>query len=119
MIRDCRAGLPEGWSFFLRQYVPAVRSLLAHYYPDRAAAPDLEALLKKLRQPGAGLFEPLEPSPERVFVAALRQWIVAALGGASAQGIEIDAETLAAALEPFTLTEKLAVWLETMRYNDT
>ncbi len=33
MIGDCRAGLPQGWSHFLAQYVPPIRGFLAHYFP--------------------------------------------------------------------------------------
>ena len=127
MIRDCRADKPEGWSFFLAQYVPVIRGLLAHYFPERAGDPTLiERVLAALRQPQSSLFESLDPAPERAFVAALRQRVLAAVEAdraaaappVSIDDASIDLETLGPALEPLTLTEKLIVWFETMRYGD-
>ena len=116
MIRDCRAGRAEGWSHFAANYVPAIRRLLAHY----GAGPDGEAealnrVLLAVRQPEDSLFQSLEPSPERWFLAQLRQKVVAELAPPAA-AIPLDLETVAAALEPLTLLEKQAVWLETMLY---
>jgi len=120
MIRDCRADKSEGWSFFLAQYVPVIRRLLAHYFPDRAADPALiERVLSALRQTQSGLFESLDPAPERAFVAALRQRVLAAVEAdraGAAPEVSIDLEVLGRALEPLTLTERLAVWFETMYY---
>ena len=122
MIRDCRAGRPEGWSYFLTQYVPVIRGFLAHYFPDRAGDRALiERVLVKLRQPESSLFQSLDPSPERAFVAELRQRVVSAVEADRASAtpeMAIDIEVLGAALEPLTLTEKLVVWFETMRYGD-
>jgi len=120
MIRDCRSDKPEGWSFFLAQYVPVIRGLLAHYFPERAGDPTLaERVLEALRQPQSGLFESLDPAPERAFVAGLRQRVLAAVeaerAGATPE-IPIDLEVLGLALEPLTLTEKQIVWFETMGY---
>src|SRR5580700_4047766 len=122
MIRDCRAGRPEGWSYFLTQYVPVIRGFLAHYFPEREGDRALiERVLVKLRQPASSLFESLDPAPERAFVAELRQRVVAAVEAdraSTAPEVSIDTETLGAALEPLTLTEKLVIWFETMRYGD-
>ena len=121
MIRDCRADKPEGWSYFLAQYVPVVRRMLVHYFPERGEDTALvERVLLALRQPQSNLFESLDPAPERAFVAKLRQRVLAIAesdqaGGAPA--LSIDLEALGRALEPFTVTEKLAVWFETMGYN--
>lgn len=116
MIRDCRAGRAEGWSYFAANYVPAIRKLLAHY----GAGPDgeeaaLKRVLLAVRQPKDGLFHALEPCPERWFVAQLRQKVVTELVPPAA-AISLDLDTVAAALEPLTLLEKQAVWLETMLY---
>jgi hypothetical protein len=108
MIRDCRAGRAEGWSYFIVQYVPVIRKLLAHYSPER---PDLEGVLKSLR-----LFQSFEPAPERAFVAELRQHVLLAVEPREPE-IPLDLETLAAALQPLTLVEKETVWFEAMRYN--
>src|SRR5581483_12025290 len=119
MIRDCRADKPGGWSYFLAQYVPVVRGVLRHYFPDRAGEGALlEGVLKAVRQPGSSLFESLDPAPERVFVSELRQRVVEILrppekGEAN---IPIDLDVLSTALESLTLTEKVVVWFETMRY---
>ncbi len=122
MIRDCRAGLPEGWSYFLTQYVPAIRGFLAHYFPERAGDGALiERVLVKLRAPGSSLFQSLDPAPERAFVAELRQHVLGAVEAdraSAAPEVSIEIEALGAALEPLTLTEKLVVWFETMRYGD-
>jgi hypothetical protein len=121
MIRDCRADKPEGWSFFLAQYVPVIRGLLAHYFPERAGDPALvERVLAALRQPQSSLFESLDPAPERVFVAGLRQRVLAAVEAdcaSAAPEVPVDLEILGRALEPLTLTEKLAVWFETMSHS--
>jgi hypothetical protein len=120
MIRDCRAGRPEGWSYFLTQYVPAIRQFVAHYFPDRTGDRGLlERVLRKLRQPESSLFQSLDPAPERAFVAELRQHVLSAVEAdcaGAAPEVPIDIEALGAALEPLTLTEKLVVWFETMRY---
>ena len=116
MIRDCRADRAEGWSHFVANYVPVIRKLLAHYHagsPDQAAI--LERVLKSVRQPQASIFQSMEPAPERWFVAQLRQAVMAELA-VPAPAIEIDLETVGAALEPLTLVEKQALWLETMLY---
>ena len=120
MIRDCRQDRPEGWSYFVQQYVPVVRALLAHYFPDHDAEARLERVLLKLRDPQSSVFQSLEPAPERAFVAGLRQHTLAAAEGDRAGGAPpgIEIETLSAALEPLSLTEKLAVWFETMLYDD-
>jgi hypothetical protein len=120
MIRDCRAGRPEGWSYFLTQYVPAIRGFLAHYFPEREGDRALiERVLVKLREPGSDLFQSLDPAPERTFVAELRQHVVSAVEAdhaSAAPEVAIEIEALGAALEPLTLTEKQVVWFETMRY---
>jgi hypothetical protein len=121
MIRDCRADKPEGWSYFLTQYVPVIRGLVTHYFPDRAGDPALvERVLAALRQPQSSLFESLDPAPERAFVAGLRQRVLAAVEAdraGNAPEVPIDLEVLGPALEPLTLTEKQVVWFETMGYS--
>jgi hypothetical protein len=121
MIRDCRADKPEGWSYFLAQYVPAIRGLVTHYFPDRAGdAALVERVLVALRQPQSNLFDSLDPAPERAFVAGLRQRVLAAVEADRAGAVPefiIELEGLSQALEPLTLTERLAVWFETMGYS--
>jgi hypothetical protein len=122
MIRDCRADRPEGWSYFLTQYVPVIRRLLMHYFPERESdAALIERVLVELCRSESSLFQSLHPAPEGTFVSELRQRVlrIVEAGRASAvPAIAIDLETLGAALEPLTLTEKLAVWFETMRYGN-
>ena len=114
MARDCRTDRPEGWSYFLSNYVPVVRKLVAHYGSEDSAL--LKRVLVGLRKPESSLFQTLEPAPERWFLAELRQNVLAELE-ARAPEIEIDLETVAAALEPLTMVEKQAAWTETMHYN--
>src|SRR5215831_17141842 len=111
MIRDCRADAPAGWSFFLSHYVPAIRRIVTHYGQG-----DAQTILLQLRDPKSSLFASLEPGPERWFVAELRQHVLATLPTPSAE-IEIDLDTVADALAPLTLTEKLAAWLESMHHS--
>ncbi len=116
MVRDCRAGLPEGWQHFISHYVPVLRKAVAHYAPKEAGDTALvEHLLVTVRAPESFMFQATAPPEERWFVAQLRQLIVAALDAPAAE-IPIDLEMLATALEPLTMTEKQAAWLETMRY---
>lgn len=115
MIRDCRADRPEGWRYFVSNYVPVIRRILAQY--DRAAAPDrLERALTAMRKPESSLFQSLEPAPERSFVAELRQKVLDFVPAPEAE-IPLDLETLAAALEPLTLLEKQVAWIESMGYD--
>jgi hypothetical protein len=113
MARDCRTDRPEGWSYFISNYVPVVRKLVVHYGSADAAL--LNRVVAGIRKPESTLFENLEPVPERWFLAELRQKVLAELD-TRAPEIEIDLETVAAALEPLTMVEKQAAWTETMRY---
>ena len=81
MVRDCRAGVPEGWIYFISYYVPAIRKTLAQYAPERSGdAALVERILLAVRKPESFLFHSTEPPEERWFVAQLRQAIVAELG---------------------------------------
>ncbi|MCX6631159.1 MAG: hypothetical protein NTW28_26405 [Candidatus Solibacter sp.] len=117
MVRDCRADLPEGWTHFISHYVPVIRKTLAHYAPQRAGdSALLDHILLAIRQPGSFILQSTEQPEERWFVAQVRQLIAAELV-APAPEIPIGLETLTAALEPFTMTEKQAAWFETMHYS--
>jgi len=120
MIRDCRADRPEGWSYFITHYVPVIRRLAVHYGRDRDGnIDDVLLAIRNTGTPAASLFACLSVAPEREFLAELRQQVLAILDAKSPLGepeVSIDLETLTAALEPLTLLEKQAVWLETMRY---
>ena len=110
MIRDCRANREEGWVYFIVNYVPLIRKLLARYQPDAGQREAVvQHVVEAVRQPESGLFESLEPAPERWFVAQLRQKAVAELTPSPA-AMSLSLESLASALESFTLTEKQAVW---------
>jgi len=113
MIRDCRENRAEGWAYFIANYVPVIRKLLAHYGRDGAAA--MEVLLAGLCQSGSSLFANLDPAPERWFVAELRQKVLSELPLAQA-ATPLELETVAAAWQPLTLVEKQAAWLESMGY---
>jgi hypothetical protein len=110
MMRDCRSNLAVGRRHFVRQYVPTVKKMLAHY----GAENELERLLTTLSKPESLLFQ-AEPVPERPFVAELRQAVMAELAAPPAE-LELELEALAKALESLTLVEKQVVWLEGMRY---
>jgi hypothetical protein len=115
MIRDCQANRVAGWSYFITNYAPAVESLLRRYRPESRITDVLPAICKAESE----LFASLEPVAERLFLAELRQRVLDALDSIAplaAPDVAIDLETLAAALEPLTVLEKQAVWLETMHY---
>jgi hypothetical protein len=120
MIRDCRADRPAGWSYFITSYVPVIRKLIQHYRPDRGG--NIDDVLLAIRKPGApsaSLFASVSPAPEREFLADLRQQVLDILDVQSPlpePEILIDLESLTTALEPLTLLEKQAAWLETMSY---
>jgi len=114
MVRDCRADRTEGWTYFVTQYTPVIRRILAHYASDDPQR--VERILRESRSPESTLFQSVDPSPERWFIAELRQKILATVP-ASEPDILLDLETVAAALEPLTVVEKLAAWIETMRYD--
>ena len=74
MVRDCRAGVPEGWIYFISNYVPVMRKALAHYAPEKAGDAALaERIVLKVRTPDSFIFRATEPPEERWFVAQLRQ----------------------------------------------
>ena len=116
MVRDCRAGVPAGWVYFISNYVPVLRKTVAHYAPERAGDTVLfERILMAIRKPESFLFTSDVPPEERWFVAQLRQLIVGELEMAAPE-IPIGLETLTAALGPLTMTERQAAWFETMGY---
>lgn len=116
MVRDCRADLPEGWTHFVTYYIPVIRRILGQYAPGQGDDPKLlERVLLAIRKPESSMFNSIEPAPERWFVAELRQKVTAELQAAAPE-FEIDLEALGKALAPMTMTEKQAVWFETMRY---
>jgi hypothetical protein len=112
MARDCRGNHPAGWRYFVRQYVPVIRRVLAHYAAREA---DLEPILKAFRTPQSALFRALEPVPERPFVSELRQGVLAAVN-ASEPAMVLRLDQLAAALDGFTVVERQVVWLQGMHY---
>jgi hypothetical protein len=116
MVRDCRANLPEGWIYFISNYVPVMRKALAHYSPQKAGD---EALLGRIlatvRAPDSFFFRATEPPEERWFVGQLRQVLVGELA-VPAAAIPLGLDVVTAALEPLTMTEKQAAWLEAMHY---
>src|SRR5581483_9832084 len=116
MIQDCRADKAEGWRHLVMNYVPVMRRIAARYAPNVDRDQFVELALKSLRQPGAALFKSLEPSPERWFIATLRQEMLRQLPPASPE-IPVDLETVGKALDPLTVTQKLAEWIESMGYN--
>jgi hypothetical protein len=113
MIRDCRANRPEGWRYFVSQYVPVIRKLAAHYSPSDPGL--VQRVLQGVRDPQSSLFQSLEPAPERWFVAELRQKTVAEIAPPKPE-IEVELETVATALGPLTVVEKQAAWTEGMGY---
>lgn len=116
MVQDCRTNLPEGWRHFVACYVPVIRRILAQYVPGEAKdAKLLEGVLVAIGRPESSLFSGLTPAPEGGFVAELRQHVLAQLVRPAAE-LEIDLEAVAEALEPLTMTERQAVWFETMGY---
>lgn len=121
MMSDCRANKREGWSFFVTQYLPVCRALLAHYFADRAAD---TALLGRVAtatcRPESGLFADRGLALEREFVGDLRQHVLAAVEAdraSEAAVAPLDLEILTKALEAFTPLERQAAWLMTMRYD--
>ncbi len=116
MVRDCRADLPEGWTHFILYYVPVIRRILAQYALDQAADPKLlERVLQAVHRPDSSMFNTQEPAPERQFVAELRQNVLAELKPGTSE-FHVDLEAMTAALQPLTMTERQAVWFETMHY---
>lgn len=115
MMRDCRANLPEGWSYCIAHYVPVLRRLLARYGTEKT--PALEAIVAAMFRPQSTLFQSIEPSPERWFVAELRQKALAEMAVGEDAPADMDLEMVGAALASFTVVEKEVAWLETMHYD--
>ena len=113
MVRDCRADRPEGWRYFITNYIPVVRKLAAHYGEADDAL--LERVVLAVRKPESSMFATLEPAPERWVLAELRQKVLAELPDPAPE-IELDLEIVADAFAPLTVVEKQAAWIEGMGY---
>ena len=111
MIEDCRRNRPEGWTYFVRHYAAAALAFARRYRPERAGDP--VALVAGLARADSPLFA--AGLPERDFVAELRQRVLE--GEPAEWTLAFDFAEFARRLEPFTVIEKQAVWLETMRYD--
>jgi len=114
MVRDCRADLPQGWRYFASNYVPPIQKILSQYPNGSKIA--IDQVLLSLRRPDSKLFQSIDPSPERWFLAQLRQAVLGQLN-VSPPEIPLDLETVSEALAPLTLVEKQAAWFETMGYD--
>lgn len=57
MVRDCRDGRDEGWSYFVSNYTPVIRKIAGHYAPESAGDGLVERLLRAIRQPQSPLFQ--------------------------------------------------------------
>ncbi len=89
-----------------------MRRIVRHYGGNGV---DLEDVLRSIARPESPLFASLDPAPERVFVAGLRQSILERIPAPVAE-LSVALEAVAAAFEPLTLVEKQAAWLESMGY---
>lgn len=119
MIRDCREGKPEGWLHFVKQYVPVIRRIAARRAPAGSAeGKKLDDLVRSLSRPAPGIFQELAPVQERVFVADLRNKVLAMLVP-DRQANGADPSAVLGALEPFSLLERQAIWLATLGYDAT
>lgn len=116
MTRDCRGNLAEGWSYLISYYLPMIRRLLAHYYPGRDQAL-LAGVMKRLHDPTLPLYGADAPITDREWVAALRLQVIDGVEGTDAPASDLDLETLTAAFEEFTATERQFLWLSTMAYS--
>lgn len=121
MVADCRANKPEGWVHFVKEYVPIIRALLAHYHAARGSGRELlTRVITAVAKPDSDLFRDRPSSPEREFVTHLRQAVLRAVevDQASRQAeIPLDLEIMTKALEEFTALERQMVWMLTMRYD--
>src|SRR5215467_5655344 len=77
MVRDCRADLPQGWRYFASNYVPPIQKILSQYPNGSKIA--IDQVLLSLRRPDSKLFQSIDPSPERWFLAQLRQAVLGQL----------------------------------------
>jgi hypothetical protein len=115
MIRDCAAGRPAGWRFFVAEYAPVIRALLEHYVPPAAADWPARAA-EILRRFDLDFFRACPPCSERDFILKLRQHLLASLE-ADENPAPLSWDAFAGPLAGFTFTEKQVVWLEVMGYD--
>ena len=123
MIRDCRAGQSRGLGVLSDKLYPRNPPVFAPLFSRSGWRPArcLNVYCARCGSPNPASSSRIDPAPERAFVAGLRQQVLAAVEADRATAtpeLTLDIETLGAALEPLTLTEKLVVWFETMRYGD-
>ncbi len=115
MVRDCRAGEPEGWLHFIAEYMPFCRAVVQHYVPERGNDPEvLQTLLAIVSRPGCPVFDVSGTTPEREFLLRLRNLVLEQLRPSEAERPAPDPATLGE-VSPL---ERQIGWLETMGYDD-
>ena len=112
MIVDCRQGKPEGWRYFARTFVAALRRIFSHY---GGGDEHVFELIDRLRAPNSPLHA-MQPMTQREFVDALRP-LVLELTAKPAQGISPDLSLVQEALAPLTAIERQTAWFETFGYS--
>ncbi|MCC6539789.1 MAG: hypothetical protein IT162_19735 [Bryobacterales bacterium] len=108
MIADCQAGKPAGWVYFVRQFVPPLRWLLARYGQGEDA---LRARIKALQAPGG--MAGFKPTGQREWLGELRPEPVVAPGAEP----PFDLAALSEALAETPALERQNLWFDTMGYD--
>ena len=111
MILDCRHGKPEGWRYFARTFVAALRRIFSHY---GGGDEHVFALIDRLRAPASALHD-MQPMTQREFLDQMRP-LVLELTAKPAIGVGPDLALVQEALAPLTAIERQTAWFETFGY---
>jgi len=112
MIVDCREGNPEGWRYFVRSFVAALRRLFSHY---GGGDEHIFQLIERLADRANGPLRAMQPMTQREFLDALRP-LVLELTAKPTQGTSPDLSLVQEALAPLTAIERQTAWFETFGY---
>ena len=113
MIVDCRQGRAEGWRYFTRTFVAALRRTFAHY---GGGEEHVFKLIERLRAPSDSPLHAMQPMTQREFLDALRP-LVLELTAPATKGISPDLSLVQDALAPLTATERQTAWFESFGYS--
>jgi hypothetical protein len=114
MKEECARGERQGWSEFVRDYVPLTRTLLQQYFPTLAPEMDthIVAVLQRARANQNEWFQKACFSNEREFLMAFRQLVFAYGREAARVPVpQLSLDQVREIMKDLPVTERQMLWL--------